>query len=129
MAEYLKKRLGVQLMNVTIGTIDLGENVLLRGLDADTIAANVERSDAGVAQVLLGDMDGGRSLELYLLTTIATEQEILALAALKASVPLTHPRFSGQVYVLGTEMEDWVEELADPTPDHDRIGKIKLIEA
>ncbi len=112
----------------TLATIDLGDQVILHGLSADRVGVDMQRSDSGVAQIMLGEIEGGRYLELEGRFTFALEEQILALSESSTPQLLTHPRFTGNVYIIGTNLDDeW--PLADPTPDHDRIGKIQLLEA
>jgi hypothetical protein len=114
---------------ITLGSIILSDNTVLLGLDADTVSVNTQRSDEGVAQILLATIEGGRQLELDGLFSIAQENAILELAKTKAPQPLVHPRFTGSVFIVGTDMQNWTGELVDPLATEERIGIIKLIEA
>lgn len=115
-------------MNVMLNSIDLGEEWVLRGLEADRVAVDVQRSDTGVAQVLLAGMEGGRELELHGRLTVAVEEQILSLSASMGSVSLVHPRFTGQVLITGVDFDFLVSELVDPPPETERIGSIYILE-
>jgi hypothetical protein len=115
-------------MSVSLGPITfIEEDFILRGLTADRVAVDVQRSDEGVVQILVADMEGGRKLELYGWLTRAEEDAVLSLSEGKVAVPLSHYLFSGDVVVLGTSCEDEFE-YADPGPDDYRIGSIYLLE-
>ena len=115
-------------MNPTLGPITFTEeDLVLRGLDADRISVDSQRSDQGTLQILVADNNGGRALELYGWFTRAEEDSVLALSEGKAPVVLNHHIFTGQVFIVGTSCED-VFEYANPDPDDYRVGSIYLLE-
>lgn len=113
-------------MSVTLGDIVLEDDMILRGLQTDRVAVDVQRSDAGVAQILIADVEGGQSLELYGWYTFDQEEQILALSAGKGQVILDHPRFNGLVIITGTSLED-LDEFANPDGDDIRVGVVNLL--
>lgn len=113
-------------MNTFLGAIDLGDNIVLRGLQADVVTVDVERSDSGVAQVLIADIEGGEELQLVGWYTFDQVDQILSLSAEKSPVLLIHPRFSGMVLITGTSLED-VVEYKDPDGDDYRSGSINVL--
>lgn len=113
---------------ISLGSIVLDDEWVLRGLEADRVAVELERSDSGVAQLLIAPMVGGRQLELHGRLAMAVEEQILALSESMAPIPLVHPRFSGLVLITGAAFEYLVAELVDPSPDTERIGSIYLLE-
>lgn len=115
-------------MSVSLGPIVFQEDdLILRGLDADRVAIEAQRSDSGVAQILIADMEGGRTLELYGWVTRAEEDAVLALSESKSSQLLSHNLHTGQVLITGTRFEDEIE-YANPDPDDYRVGSIYLLE-
>lgn len=115
-------------MTISLGSITLNNEWVLRGLEANRVAVEMQRSDSGVPQLLIAPMIGGRSLELHGRLTMAVEEQILALSESMAPVAVVHPRFAGQVLIVGVSFEFLVSEIVDPTPDIERIGSIYLLE-
>lgn len=111
---------------ITLGAIELGENMVIGGLDAARVAISVTRSDEGVAQILIAQIEGGQELSLTGYITFETEENILALSAARSPVELIHPRLTGNVLIAGVTMEDWVGYV-DPLPTDWRVGTINLI--
>ena len=120
-------------MSVTLGGIALGvaygDELALRGLRADTVAIETQRSEGGVLQVLVAPMEGGRSLELEGVLTIAQVDAVLALSSSGSPVALVHPQFSGQVLITGTDgFPDAGIEYTNPAPTSWLAGSIYLLE-
>jgi hypothetical protein len=111
---------------MSVGGVELGDNMILSGLDADRVAITVERSDEGVAQILIANIEGGERLELEGYITFETEERLLALSASGVPVELIHPRRNGSVLIEGVTMEDWVG-YNNPLPSDWRVGTIRLI--
>lgn len=110
----------------SVGGIDLGAHMVIVGLDADRVAITIERSDEGVAQILIANIEGGEQLGLKGYITFETESELLDLSAAGVPVELIHPRRTGSVLIEGVTMEDWFE-YANPDPEDFRVGTIRLI--
>ncbi|SHO52838.1 hypothetical protein [Desulfopila aestuarii] len=115
-------------MTISLGSITLDDEWVLRGLEADRVAVEVQRSDSGIQQLLIAPMVGGRSLELHGRLTMVVEEQVLVLSESMAPVLLIHPRFTGQVLITGEAFEFLVSELVDPPPNTERIGSIYLLE-
>lgn len=120
-------------MTTTLGGIALGvaygDELALRGLRADTIAVETQRSDEGVLQVLIAPMEGGRALELEGVLTIAQVEAVLALSSSGSPVSLVHPQFSGQVIITGTDgFPDAGIEYTNPVSTSWLAGSIYLLE-
>lgn len=111
----------------TLGPLNLGDNILLRGLQADRVAVDMQRSDSGVAQILVADVEGGEALELYGWYTFDQVEAVLALSAGKSPVLLVHPRFTGLVLIQGTSNMEDVAEYVDPYGSDYRAGSINLL--
>jgi len=111
---------------MSVGGVNLGDNMILSGLDADRVAITIERSDEGVAQILIANIEGGELLQLGGYITFETEEKLLALSAAGVPVELIHPRRTGQVLIEGVDMEDWIK-YNNPLPSNWRVGTIRLI--
>jgi hypothetical protein len=114
-------------MSITLATLTIPDNTVLRGLDANTVSVSVERSDEGVALPLVAVLDGGRELTLYGWFERQLEQQLLDIAKSGTPQQLDHPLYSGTVLITGTDMEDWFEYV-NPDPDDIRVGEINLLE-
>jgi hypothetical protein len=112
---------------ITLAGLVLSDNLRLLGLRAAPIAVNVGRSDAGVAQVLITTLDGGRALDLSGYYTSAQVDQIMSIMRAGLPVQLVHPRGTFRVLVIGCDLADWVEYV-EPDPDDFEEGKINLIE-
>lgn len=114
-------------MITTLGPISLGDNMHLRGLPAPRVAVDMQRSDAGVAQILVAPIEeGGELLDLEGHITLETEAEVMALSAAGVPVELVHPLGTLSVLVLGVTMENWIDYV-DPLPSDWRVGTINLM--
>jgi len=115
-------------MTVSLGAISLRSNLLLNGLDADVVAADTQRTDDGFLTILLSSVSGGRELSLEGWFTRAQETAISALSSGKIPVALSHPKFSGNVFIVGMALTDLFDFVEAETTDI-RVGIINLIEA
>ena len=114
-------------MTITLGGLELSDNLLLRGLRSDPVAVDVQRSDAGVAQVLVAPMEGGRVLGLYGYFTAAQVDALMAMAAIRLPVQLVHPRGTFTVLITGSTLEEWWDNV-QPDPNDIEQGTINLLE-
>jgi hypothetical protein len=115
-------------MNTLLDSLNLGEEMVMRGLESDPVAVDQQRSDAGVSILLVAEIDGGRVLEINGEITLGVEQQVLALSAAGVPVSLVHPRFSGQVLITGVKFDFVLTEYVNPTPSALREGSVFLIE-
>lgn len=120
-------------MTTTIGGIHLGitagDNLVLTGLDGAEIDVDTQRSDHGHLQILVATRDGGRELQLEGTITAAQEASLVAMAKAGATVMLIHPRFTGEVLIIGLEFAAAdLTDYVNPPADSWRDGTINLIE-
>lgn len=112
---------------ISLGGISLSDNLLLKGLRGEPVAVDVQRSEGGVAQVLVAQMEGGRVLGLEGYFTAAQVDALMDMAMLRQPVTLVHPRGTFSVLITGSSLEDWIEYV-EPDPDDFEVGTINLIE-
>lgn len=114
-------------MTVSAGGLVLSDNLLLRGLRGDPVAVDVQRSDAGVALILVADMEGGRLLALEGYFTASQIDALMAMARLKQPVTLIHPRGTYSWLITGSSLEPWIDYV-EPDPDDYEFGTVNGIE-
>ena len=114
-------------MTISLGGLTLSNNLLLRGLRSDPVAVDVQRSDAGVAQVLVAPIEGGRVLGLEGYFTSAQVDALLTMAENRLPVQLVHPRGTFTVLITGSTLEPWVDYV-EPDPGDYEQGTINLLE-
>lgn len=112
---------------ITLGGLQLSDNLLLKGLRAEPVAVDMQRSDEGVALVLVAPIEGGRLLTLDGYFTAAQVDSLMDMARLRQPVTLVHPRGTFSVLITGSSLEDWIEYV-EPDPDDYEVGTINLIE-
>jgi hypothetical protein len=106
----------------------LSDNLLLRGLRSALVAVDIQRSDEGVAQILVAPLEGGRALGLEGYFTAAQVDQIETMAQSGLPVELIHPRGTFQVLITDlSELSNWVDYV-EPDPDDYETGIIQLIE-
>lgn len=114
-------------MSITLGHVLLSDDIRLHGLRVAPVAADIGRSDDGVAQVLITELEGGRNLDLVGLFTSAQVDQVMDIARARQPVTLVHPRGTFRVLVVGCDLADWIDYV-EPDPDDFEEGKIQLIE-
>lgn len=112
---------------ITLGGLQLSDNLLLKGLRGEPVAVDMQRSDEGVALVLVAPIEGGRLLTLDGYFTAAQVDSLMDMARLRKPVTLVHPRGTISVLITGSSLEDWIEYV-EPDPDDYEVGTINLIE-
>jgi len=114
-------------MTISAGGLALGDNLLLRGLRGDPVAVDVQRSEGGVAQILVASIEGGRPLALEGYFTAAQVDALMDMARLKTPVTLVHPRGTFSWLITGSSLEPWIDYV-EPDPDDYEFGTVNGIE-
>jgi len=114
-------------MSISVGGLALSDNLLLRGLRGEPVAVDVQRSEGGVALVLIGDMESGRPLALEGYFTAAQVDALMDMARLKQPVTLVHPRGTFSWLITGSSLEPWIDYV-EPDPGDYEFGTVNGIE-
>ena len=113
---------------ISLGGLVLSSNLLLRGLRSAPVAVDVQRSDEGVAQILVAPLEGGRSLSLEGDFTFAQVEQIRVMSRNCLPVQLIHPRGTFQVLITDlSDLADW-DEHVEIEPTDFESGTIQLLE-
>jgi len=123
-------------MTVTLGALTLDDNLQLRGVEAMSLATvNVSRTILGRTILDTAPAPAGHPLELTAdrdgdgLRGLFLQSQINAINALRAAVTqvtLAHPRWTGQVIVVGVGVEP-VFDVNNPPTDWWFSGSIQLL--
>ena len=114
-------------MSVSAGGLALSDNLLLRGLRGDPVAVDMQRSEGGVAQILVAPLEGGRPLALEGYFTAAQVDALMDMARIGEPVTLIHPRGTFSWLITGSSLEPWIDYV-EPDPNDFEFGTVNGIE-
>ena len=111
---------------ISLGGLQLSDNLRLLGLRVAPVAVNTQRSEGGVLHVVSAPVVGGRALELTGYFTSAQVDAVMAMCDGQAR-ELVHPRGNFSVIIVSCDLADWIGYV-EPDPADFEEGKIILLE-